>query len=148
MYTSVDIATVFTALAKKEQIDLTKTKLIKLCYIAHGYHLGVTERPLFSDEIEAWQYGPVMPFLYAVCNFKPQQIKDFYKPKSIKEHIEKFIKRIWDMYKTFSATDLVELTHKKGSPWYQVYDEYDWNKPIENVIIQKYYKKLVKRRKK
>ncbi len=39
-------------------------KLHKLLYYAAGWHLGFTGEPLFDEDIEAWQYGPVVPSIY------------------------------------------------------------------------------------
>ena len=38
--------------------NLTLLKLIKLCYISHGFTLALTNKPLSSEPAGAWQYGP------------------------------------------------------------------------------------------
>ena len=143
MYTSVDIAGGFLSIVQKGDSSVSKTKLIKLCYIAHGCHLAVTGKNLFIDKIEAWQYGPVMPLLYGVLCLDFKTIDRFYKSQDIDSNVEDLIKFIWNIYKDFNATQLVEMTHKKGTPWHQVYDEYE-RKEIPADAIKNYYKKFLK----
>jgi uncharacterized phage-associated protein/predicted RNase H-like HicB family nuclease len=47
-----------------ESYDLTNMKLQKLVYYAQGLCLGVLDRPLFENTLEAWEHGPVCPELY------------------------------------------------------------------------------------
>ena len=47
-----------------KSIDLTPMKIIKLVYIAHGWHLAITDKPLIEDYVQAWEFGPVIPDLY------------------------------------------------------------------------------------
>lgn len=48
----------------EEEFDVTPMKLQKLLYYCQGYSLALTGRPMFDEEIEAWQYGPVVPSVY------------------------------------------------------------------------------------
>ena len=48
----------------EEEFDITPMKLQKLLYYCQGYSLALTGKPMFEEEIEAWQYGPVVPFVY------------------------------------------------------------------------------------
>ena len=43
---------------------LTPIHILKLVYIAHGWSLAIGEHPLIRNEIEAWEYGPVIRSLY------------------------------------------------------------------------------------
>lgn len=58
------IANFFVKKAQEEQIPLTLMKIIKLVYIAHGWHLAHKKSPLISEPVEAWPYGPVVPSVY------------------------------------------------------------------------------------
>ena len=44
--------------------DLTNLKLQKLLYFAYGVHLSLFNEKLFTDEIQAWKLGPVVPSVY------------------------------------------------------------------------------------
>ena len=55
-------------------------KMQKLVYLAHGWHLAIHDRPLISENFEAWPYGPVEEDLYHI--FKPYRdapITDYAK---------------------------------------------------------------------
>ena len=47
---------------------LTPMQLIKLVYVANGWSLALLNRPLISEQIQAWQYGPVIPNVYRAFN--------------------------------------------------------------------------------
>lgn len=54
-----------------EQIgSVTTMKLQKLLYYVQVRHLVMYGQPLFSDEIQAWAHGPVVPSLYRVHSGK------------------------------------------------------------------------------
>src|SRR5437660_9090573 len=58
------VANEFLRLAEEDDRALTPLQIIKLVYIAHGWMLALYQRPLITDRIEAWKYGPVIPQLY------------------------------------------------------------------------------------
>ena len=53
------VANEFIRLAKADCKSFTPSQLMKLAYIAHGWMLALYQRPLITDRIEAWKYGPV-----------------------------------------------------------------------------------------
>ena len=50
----------------EKQGEMTAMKLQKLVYYAQAWSLVWDEEPLFSERIEAWANGPVVPDLYGV----------------------------------------------------------------------------------
>ncbi|WP_330444235.1 Panacea domain-containing protein [Flavobacterium sp. C4GT6] len=142
-YNCFDIADFFTKLAKEEGQGIDPMKLLKLTYIAHGWYLGITGKPLFHNQIQAWKYGSVIPDLYFPIkifgknNVDPYIFKLYTKNKLSKEDKD-FLKKIWNNYKDFSGLQLSALTHEEGSPWSQVWDG-NHNAIIENSIIKDYY---------
>ena len=48
----------------KHQGAMTTWKLQKLCYYSQAWSLVWDDEPLFTEKIEAWANGPVIPDLY------------------------------------------------------------------------------------
>ena len=44
--------------------SMSAMKLQKLAYYSQAWHLVWEDKPLFSEKIEAWANGPVVPVLY------------------------------------------------------------------------------------
>ncbi len=45
-------------------------KLQKLVYFAQGAHLAKYNSPLSMKHLQAWMYGPVIPEIYQISNFR------------------------------------------------------------------------------
>lgn len=125
------IAAYFVKLSNsKEENDLTNLKLQKILYLAQGTWLGHTggKSELFSDEIEAWKLGPVVREVYsnyAECGASP--ITDLDIPEAdngdtLDEGMTAFLHQVWEKYGKYSASYLVDLTHKQ-TPWVKNYKE-------------------------
>ena len=57
-----DVASFF--LAVNDAYTITNTKLQKLCAYAQGICLAYLGKPLFTESIEMWEIGPVIPEVY------------------------------------------------------------------------------------
>lgn len=67
---ALDAANFFVELANAEEDGrMTNLKLNRLVYFAQAWSLEKFSRPLFEEEAEAWQYGPVIPSVYRA--FRP-----------------------------------------------------------------------------
>ena len=64
MLTCFDIAKYFVWLSNQTGLPVSNLKLQKLVYYAQGVYLALCKKPLFSEEIQAWDLGPVTPPLY------------------------------------------------------------------------------------
>src|SRR5579864_2329863 len=63
-YPALTIAKWFIAWAEAEGDELSNLKLQKLLYYAQGHHMAAHGRPLFTEPIQAWSHGPVVPEVY------------------------------------------------------------------------------------
>lgn len=120
MLTCYDVAEYFLTLIDEEVGDLmSNLKLQKLVYYAQGLHLALYDKPLFKENLEAWQYGPVVPELYHFY-------KDFGSgaipvPQTVNfdkynNEIKAFLNEVYAVYGQFSAFKLSQMTHEEP-PW-------------------------------
>jgi uncharacterized phage-associated protein len=63
-YRAATVANYLLDLAEANGRKLTPLQLLKLVYISHGWSLGLRDKPLIHEAVEAWKYGPVIPDLY------------------------------------------------------------------------------------
>lgn len=79
MANCLEIARYFIIKAYGEglEAEMTNMKVQKLLYYAQGLHLALYGEPLFTEEIQAWRYGPVCPPAYRFySDFEAQQLPD------------------------------------------------------------------------
>ena len=140
-YKAIDVARHIVNYTNEQGKTVSNLKLQKLLYFVQGFFLALLDRPCFSDEIEAWDFGPVVPVVHR--NFKEfgsnsipkvTTVYDCEKETfieyidSIDELDKRLINAITDNMSKYSATRLVEITHNQA-PWKKVY------KPYMNNII-------------
>lgn len=119
-------------------IDITR--LNKLLYFTQGHALAELGYALFTNEIDAWNFGPVVSVVYS--NFKKiveKTERDGIGDIPITPEEMDLIMDVWEQYRTFSASELVRLTHKEGTPWKAVYDPKEKNKHIPMELIREYF---------
>tara|TARA_B100000745_G_C20118623_1_gene382971 strand:- start:677 stop:1324 length:648 start_codon:yes stop_codon:yes gene_type:complete len=101
----------------QEREGITNLKLQKVLYFVQAYYLAKLGHPLFSDKIEAWEYGPVIPTVYRKyrANVSNPIILDEDK-STLSEEDKKNVQKIWETFGGYSASRLVDITHAH-SPW-------------------------------
>lgn len=161
-YDAAAIANHFLDLADRYSNPVSPMKLQKLVYIAHGWHLAFTDRPLIKEAVEAWDYGPVIPSLYqefkhygngAITSkaarvhgsgmrfFLLMQGIDDYPDHNENVYAKKLLNKVWEIYGNYTAIQLSNLTHRSNSPWDKARREHGHMKNIqipEDVIREHY----------
>lgn len=136
------IANFFIGRAAENKKRLTPLQIIKLVYIAHGWHLGLRGEPLIDEPPQAWKYGPVIPSLYHALkvhgngevldklttfrNKKGDWIVDLREvtvPKPDNPEILQFLNSVWNVYGHLSGLQLSALTHAPGTPWQKAWKD-------------------------
>ena len=125
-YKAIEIANFYIQLANSIEDDsIDNLKINKILYFAQGRALAKTGQPLFDDEFEAWDYGPVVPAVYHAykcCgkNVIEQAIDTFDETRLSSEEID-ILTDVYLYYGKYTGLALKEITHEKGTPWTQVY---------------------------
>lgn len=137
---------------------ITHLKLQKLLYFAYADFLVATGEQLFKDKIYAWKHGPVVETVYE--HYKAYGAEDIefedeskviiistelLVPASLTKILTSehgllafdTIGNVVVKYLDSSPWDLVNITHRPGSPWDKVYKP-DQNKPISDEMILAY----------
>ena len=143
-------------------------KIQKLVYFAHGWHLALKDKPLLNEDIQAWEFGPVVERLYhalkehgdspvtePIVRLKARSgIVSFdgieqYTPTlddepESKAFVKALLEKVWTIYGKFDAIQLSKMTHEEGTPWDQIRKQFPTflprGVPIPNEVIQRYFK--------
>lgn len=113
MLTVLDIA---DYILKKEGA-MTAMKLQKLTYYCQAWFLVKFSKPLFPEDILAWEYGPVVYDLYKAHRgrFTVEEIHGGSSEK-ISPQQTKFIDKVLGYYGQFDGVKLSTSTHEED-PW-------------------------------
>lgn len=160
MYPVLDVCRFIIEYSNQCEYGVSNLKLQKLLYFEQAYFLTGTEdgRPCFSEKIEAWDFGPVVPDAYrqykqygsmdiptpdTYFDFDNNNIWDVerkkYDPVDIRDEDKNLMQTVIDGFARFSATDLVALTHRQA-PWIDAYTPYK-NNEITQEAIKRYFEK-------
>lgn len=143
-YTPAAVANVFLALAQAEGRSLSNLKMQKLIYFANGLYLASTGVPLVNEKFQAWTYGPVLLSLYSL-------LRVFRDGPIVVERLEAIdtifpdtfayalIQGVWERLKSFSAWQLVQITHRDGSPWHKAIKTGGRFTSISNEDLKEYF---------
>ena len=70
MYSALDVAKfVINKSSQIEDYSFSNLKLQNLLYIIQSYYITQFGYPCFSDNMEAWGFGPVVPSVYRLFEF-------------------------------------------------------------------------------
>jgi len=129
-------------------------KLQKLVYYAQGYALAEGFR-LTNEQPQVWPYGPVFKSLYFDLKYhgedpiyRPEGDDTYGKPPFVNpgdvEH-SKVIKRVWQIFRTYTGIQLSMFTHENGTPWSDIVrrfrDNVPKNYPISEKAMEAYFRK-------
>jgi len=125
---------------------LTNLKLQKLLYYAQAWCLVLQNKPIFSEDFQAWVHGAVLPSQYQrfkEYEWRPilEEIIPQYLPDDICSHLTEVV----DVFGIETASAL-ELMNHKESPWLEARKGVDADQPSSNVISKEsmklFYKSL------
>lgn len=99
---------------------ISPLKLQKLLYYCQGIHLAAYDCPLFDEDIEAWEHGPVVVSIW--YKYREYGNRAINAPSvvvsSLADIQKRLVEKVYDAYGQYTAWKLRNLTHQNG-PWKQ-----------------------------
>lgn len=129
------------ASANPENNDMTNMKLQKLLYYVQGTCLALYGQRMFVQNIDKWQYGPVVPDVYHTFKENGNQVihyDDSVDMTSLEQKQIDVIKMVYDYFGQYSAITLMNFTHNE-SPWNSV----EMSEEITDELLLEYFNKIV-----
>jgi len=147
MYRAIDVAHYIIDYCDKHNIKMSNLKLQKVLYFVQAQFLVASSgtTPCFEDDIEAWDFGPVVPKVYQMykifgssnISIDPKDPLNGYYEK-IKPSDRNLIDRMIQRTIPYSAAQLVQITHNQA-PWKNGYRP-RMNRVISNESIYDFFK--------
>lgn len=157
-YQVLDVCRHVINYSNEREYGISNLKLQKVLYFIQACFLikKTDHSPCFSEKIEAWDFGPVVPKAYheykqygsgdipTIKSYFVFEGNDIWNAKRVKfediaiaDDDKVLIEKIIDKFADYSATDLVSLTHRQ-SPWINAYVPYQ-NNEITIDAIREYF---------
>ncbi len=113
----------------------SKTKLLKLLYLAEEVSIKKHAIPLLNISFQVWKFGPVAEPIFIETSSTPSMFKSYFdivpttsgteiKAKGDFDDFEfsendiKVLEYIKEKYSNQTAKELIAVTHRINSPWY------------------------------
>lgn len=138
-----EFAKYFIASFQRKNKAISNLKLQKLLYYAQAWHLALYDRPLFSDDIEAWVHGPVVRQVfreYRSFGWRPLEIHGASAvvfDSQTTQHLEEVTK----VYGKFDGIELERMTHSEA-PWRDARGMLAPDEPSNRVITHEAMKRF------
>jgi len=115
---------------------ISKTKLLKLLYILDEISIKKSGIPFLNLKYKVWKFGPVANDIFVELSSAPSMLKDFIeraatqeghtiiKPKAdfndneFTDNEIDLLEFIVRKFQNSTANELISITHRKSSPWY------------------------------
>lgn len=129
---------------------VTQLHVQKLMYLFEAYYMNKLKKDrLYDCEYQAWDFGPVaIPLYNKFKKYGRNNIKltpdEIEIGNNISECKKELLNKIYDVFKNYTAMQLVNFTHAEGSPWKEA-----WDKKAYSIIpkdkIRGWFSKYVKK---
>lgn len=143
MYRAIDIARYIILFCKENGYSISNLKLQKLLYFVQAQFLVNLGTAAFDEDIEAWDFGPVVPEVYQYFKIWGNSEIPFNEAVGAREKIleahQQEIDEILNECAPYTASALVGITHSQA-PWIDAYERY-CNNTISKRAIREYFEK-------
>ena len=122
MYDAIYLSKYIIAKCACEKKPISNLQLQKILYYIQREYLH-SNNIAFPDEIEAWQFGPVVPNVYYhYCGFGAMPITFPQSDIHILPSDKNIIDPIVESKRELDPWIMVEDTHKPGGAWNQIFN--------------------------
>ncbi len=132
--------------------EITLLALQKILYYIQGIFMVNYDRPLFSEECQAWVHGPVYEEVYDMFKgFKYNPIEDkrfvIFRDRFqlLTDEEKNVIDMVLNSFGMYSGKTLEGIAHKEA-PWAEAFDDNNvcgyTNEPITKEAIRDYFKSI------
>ncbi len=120
LLTALEVSKYFLRKIDKESFELydngiSNLKMQKLLFFAQQTFFSVYNKPLFKEDMEAWQLGPVVPKVYHHYKIYGRNNIDIFQENLQIDNLDWNIMMILDFvylkYAKYTAYALVDITH-------------------------------------
>lgn len=137
IYDALKVAKYVIARCNEQGYTISNLKLQKVLYFIQAQFLVATGNPCFYDDIEAWDFGAVVPkvyYRYRVYGSAsiPYLYENYQCPFATTFHKE-MVDRVIEKCGKYSSATLVDITTKQ-TPWKEAWKKYCNNKGQVEII--------------
>lgn len=123
MYAAIDLSKYIISKCIDDGHPISNLQLQKILYYIQKDFLS-RDDIAFSDDIEAWQFGPVVPNVYYYyCGYGAMPISFAHERFDIESKDEPTVDIIVESKRILDPWVLVEETHKANGAWDQIYQK-------------------------
>jgi uncharacterized phage-associated protein len=115
--------------------NLSKTRLLKLIYLLDEISIRQSGLPFLNLDYKVWKFGPVANDLFVELSDSPSMLKSYIDKKREGDQVYIIPKKGFDddeftqkeielmnfvveRFGTLGRAELIDITHKKHSPWH------------------------------
>lgn len=121
MYTAIDLSRYIVSKCIKDGYPISNLQLQKILYYIQKDFLKRDDLA-FQDNIEAWQFGPVVPNVYYhYCGYGAMPIISSRESFDINQKDLSDVDCIVEQKRKLRPWELVAETHKENGAWAQIY---------------------------
>lgn len=137
MYKALDLANYIVDKCIKDNTPITNLQLQRILYFVQKDFLK-RGSPAFSDDIEAWEFGPVVPNVYFdFCGFGATSISISKGAVPNLTSDKNIIDNIIEAKRSLTPWEAAKETHKATGTWSKVYNNGKGNQCIIPVDLIK-----------
>jgi len=119
MFDAVQLAWFILRRCANNETPISNLQLQKMLYFLQRTNLQRKGEPLFSQDIRAWQFGPVVREVYYTFSVfsSLKIIPEDFDPNPVDIVLEQFLLDEIDRRSRQRPWDLVDETHQEGGAW-------------------------------